>query len=185
MKNIDDINYPVNLGEEYLVPCITIETFKLENIPLEVKSDEQCEWMDIDKDTNFQIKESKIIKNIPIINHLHSDKENGQKQSHYHVDFRFIGLNQLDDIQDGIFQTRYNEYYNIEYIPQKVVSEFELYPTPKSLIKNSKIKHKEAKNYKCPHRGYDLRKVKPKDGCITCPLHGLKFKENNMELIHE
>jgi len=178
MKNIDDINYPVNLGEEYLVPCIEKTYTTICMTEVDYAYAEQLDWMDIDDKINPIIKD--VCYDIPIINHCHSDKENGQKENHYHVDFRFMGLEYPE-----FFSIRYKNNEKIIYKEKIVLSEYEKFPTHPDLIKNSKIKHKKAKNYKCPHRGYDLRKVKPKNGCITCPLHGLKFKENNMELIDE
>ena len=27
----------------------------------------------------------------------------------------------------------------------------------------------------CPHKGADLSRMPVRDGCVTCPLHGLRF----------
>ena len=35
----------------------------------------------------------------------------------------------------------------------------------------------------CPHKGFDLRGIKPVDGVITCPLHGLRFSSRTGEAL--
>lgn len=61
--NIDDLKVPPVVGEMYSVPCIKVP-----------------------------VRDGKrfIIVNMPVINLLHTDKENGQEQPHYHIDSRFL-----------------------------------------------------------------------------------------------
>lgn len=109
----------------------------------------------------------------PIYPHLHNDVENGQELPHYHVDMRFAPSGAL--WLTRIYPDQFN--YVIEYHPWKMTNYHEPFHTPVSMISKSKLKHKCIYKGKCPHRGYDLTLVKPNKGVITCPLHGLKFKD--------
>lgn len=122
----------------------------------------------------------------PVINHPHNDKENGQSEAHFHIDYRF-----LKHKNDGNFPTVINKdskyYFGLEVRPQKelhgelqyflmpVVNEDFVGVTDLDLIAKSKLKHNCIYKGKCPHRGYDLSQVKAIDGKIICPLHGLAF----------
>lgn len=49
---------------------------------------EQENWLDdVPKRVRYNLNETFVLT--PLIDHLHSDKENGQKMAHYHVDNRF------------------------------------------------------------------------------------------------
>ncbi len=139
----------------------------------------------------------------PIINHPHNDIENGQKEVHYHVDYRFI-----KHFNDGDFPTPYRTHSKHVYINSyrpilhkekeysyfgdletlsyyilPVINEDFKGITPVEFIKKSKLKYKCIHKGKCPHRGYNLSQVKEKGGIITCPLHGLKFNAKTKKLI--
>lgn len=122
----------------------------------------------------------------PVINHPHNDKENGQNEIHYHVDYRFV--KHKADAKFPKVVNKHSKHYFVENIrPQKGLHgelEYFILPmineeftgiTPVNLISKSKLKHKCIHKGKCPHRGYDLSQVKAIEGKITCPLHGLKF----------
>ncbi len=133
------------------------------------------------------VSENKIY---PIINHLHSDKENGQAEQHYHIDFRFECLDKTKEIAANITSRVYPykiEFKNkkIEYVKMKCRLADQLGSTPVHMIKHSKLKHKCIHKGKCPHRGYDLSQVKAINGKIKCPLHGLEFDENNHQLLND
>jgi hypothetical protein len=131
----------------------------------------------------------------PVINHPHSDKENGQKEVHYHVDYRFVKHK-----NDGNFPTTINKHSThryvhnkrpvkgrdgkLEYIVLPMVNEDFTGITPKEFIQKTKLKHKCIHKGKCPHRGYNLSQVKANDGKITCPLHGLQFDSESVKLIN-
>lgn len=131
----------------------------------------------------------------PVINHPHNDKENGQNETHYHVDYRFVKHK-----ADSNFPTvinKHSKHYFVERVrPQKELNgklEYFVLPmlndefagiTPVSLISESKLKHRCIHKGKCPHRGYDLSQVKAIDGKITCPLHGLQFSSDNGLLLN-
>ena len=55
------------------------------NIIENLEWDDQKIWMDLQPIKTYIIKE----KIIPIYNHPHSDKENKQYETHYHVDTRY------------------------------------------------------------------------------------------------
>jgi len=131
----------------------------------------------------------------PVINHPHTDIENGQEEVHYHADYRFI--KHLDDGDYPSVINKHSKHYflhhvrpeknihgNLEYFILPVINEDFKGITDKSFIAKSKIKHKCIHKGKCPHRGYDLSQVKSKNGIITCPLHGLKFDSKSNKLVN-
>lgn len=155
MQKVEDVKRPLKKGEFYIVPCI--------------------------------IKDNMIT---PVLLPGHSDKENGQKEIHYHPDTRFI------DHAGKYFANRedYNFYVSrprpqvgidgiLDYFVLPVFNEEMPDPTQVEFIKNSKLKHKCIHKGKCPHRGYDLSQVEPKDGVIKCPLHGLIFHKDTGKLL--
>jgi hypothetical protein len=169
---VDDVSRPLIKGEKFLVPCI-------------VRTDEHLIDWEIVNGEPIPNSELKYFVT-PVINHPHNDKENGQTETHYHVDYRF-----LKHDGNGNFPTvrnKHSKYYFCEHIrPQEnlhgdlqyfimpVINESFAGITPVNLISKSKLKHKCIHKGKCPHRGYDLSQVKAIDGKITCPLHGLQF----------
>lgn len=166
MIKIDDLNRPPKMGETYLVPCYRFNY-------TEHKNEFQLSWLDVD---NYQ--QTTIF--IPVINHPHSDYENGQKYIHYHVDFRFtngeyeIPCYTTEYLYYGHVLMRINKEFTPVYKPFKVINEHQRFITDEIFIQKSKFK-KCIKNNRCPHRGYDLSQVRQINGCITCPLHGLKL----------
>jgi len=174
MEKVEDIKRPLIKGEKFLVPCL---------VRKRILKDDQSEWMDLEvssKDVHYEI--------LPIINHPHSDMENGQKEVHYHLDYRFI-RHYNDSKFPKIVMSHSTHTYGTEIRPLKDFGELDYYLlpvineeftgiTPVRMIRKSKLKHKCIHKGKCPHRGYDLSQVKAVDGVRTCPLHGLKFDDN-------
>ena len=122
---------------------------------------------------------------IPLINHPHSDVENNQKEAHYHIDTRFLGLQPTlknYNMVDSDLRPVVGKYLLIELSLRKNNDVIHL-STPIDLISKSKLKHKCIHKGKCPHRGYDLTNVKPINGIITCPLHSLRFNSKTKLLI--
>jgi len=127
----------------------------------------------------------------PVIDHPHSDRENGQPETHYHADYRFI---RTDMDGEPIKSHSRHVYLHAErpvagrdghliHYPLPVVSEKFENVTHHSRIRRSKLNQKCIHKGKCPHRGYDLSQVEAVDGIITCPLHGLKFNAETKQLI--
>lgn len=113
----------------------------------------------------------------PVLNLPHSDKENGQPEIHYHLDDRFKPL--LKSKLNFIYLQRPRKSYVERVILIAMECKYvEVYTTtPVTMIKNSKLKHKCIFKNKCPHRGFDLSTTQEdSEGILTCPLHGLKFK---------
>lgn len=154
--------------------------------PVLQEIEEQDLWMDLE---DYSIKHNRFYyKIIPLINHPHSDKENGQKEVHYHADTRYngnqpsLGEKYKIDITDSRpIKNRYTtRYFNLVRYKDEHSG-----ITPVELIKNSKLKHKCIHKGKCPHRGFDLSNEIPnKEGIITCPLHNLKFNAETKKLIN-
>lgn len=141
--------------------------------------DSQEAWMDLVPNATFPRKIEYIL---PLYDHPHSDKENGQNEIHYHIDGRYIE-NYPEDFRISLPLSN-NEKFEYRYL--KRIRENEPFKTNVSLISKSKLKHKCIHKGKCPHRGYDLSNEKPdENGIITCPLHGLKFDINNKVINHE
>ncbi len=141
-------------------------------------ADEQELWMDLEPISRSSRKIETIV---PLINHLHSDRENGQEKPHYHVDTRYS-----DKVfpYDRIFPHRLSENESIEYRWLYKTSEEFQGITPVGLIRKSKLKHKCIHKGKCPHRGFDLSNIEPdKDNIIRCPLHGLEFDGTTKQMI--
>jgi hypothetical protein len=173
---VEEVKRPLLKGEKFLVPCLIKKNVEI--------MDEQEIWMDLTTK-----KHKTTLHILPVINHPHSDMENGQKEIHYHLDYRFI-KHKNDREFPTIKNTHSSHIFGSEIRPKKdfgdltyfllpVINEDFKGITPVSFIKKSKLKHKCIHKGKCPHRGYDLSQVTPdKNGVKTCPLHGLKFDKN-------
>ncbi len=176
---VESVKRPLKKGEMFLVPCIVRESTH-----------------DVDYRTFIgePTYESKRVYVTPVINHPHNDKENGQKEKHYHADYRFLKHN--GNLETPIVRNQHSKYYfceknrlqeklhgEIQYFVLPVINEEFAVITPVSLIKNSKLKHKCIHKGKCPHRGFDLSQVKAVGGKITCPLHGLQFDEKTKKVV--
>ena len=157
MQKVEQVKRPLKIGEKFIVPCIVDETN--DNLTLLT----------------------------PVINHPHTDIENGQKETHYHIDSRFY--NPKSTFLSAKYSLKYilrpeiEVHGYLDYFVLPVVSEVETLVTPSHLISHSKLKHKCIHKGKCPHRGMDLSQVAPKDGVIRCPLHGLVFHEKTGKLL--
>jgi Rieske [2Fe-2S] domain len=182
---VDDVKRPLLKGETFLVPCIVREDYT------QIHHDEQELYMDLKPFKSH----SKKLYVTPVINLPHSDKENGQSEIHYHADYRFIKHN-----NDGNFPTVKNKHSKyifcenirpkekidglLKYFVLPVINEDFKAITPVNMISKSNLKHKCIHKGKCPHRGYDLSQVKPIEGKITCPLHGLEFSSVNGSILN-
>lgn len=181
MERIDRLKSLPIIGQEYLVPCIIEERPPINK------------WVeDFGRMTPIEIMQYEVY---PIINHLHTDIENGQDYPHYHVDFRFTELDAFYNVKDKISKykftndVRYNiikgQIPTIEYHPLILLRLNQLGITPSNMIYKSKLKHKCIHKGKCPHRGYDLSQEPIINGKITCPLHGLEFDSITKQLINQ
>lgn len=180
MEKVDEILHPVEVGETYLVPCVETTEIITEAIYIDPASEDRAFWMDFSHDEQIrpQVKR-RVPLRIPVINHPHSDRENGQDEIHYHLDTRFVKWR-----WHSKYDLRIPDKQELVYVPLEVIADGEQLPTAPSMIANSRMPHRRLKNHKCPHRGYDMRKVKPVNGCLTCPLHGLKFDAETHECLN-
>jgi len=140
-------------------------------------SDQEA-WLDNEPHDRWSVMKSSIMKQkiIPLIDHPHSDKENGQKEIHYHVNSLYVDNYPLE----FRISLPLKENQKLEYRYLKKVRNIEIFSTTVKLISKSKLKHKCIHKGKCPHRGFDLSNIKPdENGIITCPLHSLMFDTNN------
>lgn len=167
MESTSEIEYKLCLVKEIHIP-----------IP------EEDLWLDLDP---LGRTTTNITLSIPLYDHPHSDKENGQVEVHYHQDNRYVPLNfksqskQSDflSIKSGRIVLPLEKGERLQYVKCIKISNEHSGITPVSLIKKSKLKHKCIHKGKCPHRGYDLSNETPDEhGVITCPLHGLRFNSH-------
>lgn len=175
MERIDQVQREIEVGEVFMVPCYyNVLTH------FQVMYDDQYQFMDVHmEDVIGNVDWEKVIR-IPVLNHPHSDWENGQKYVHSHVDFRFIEPDDAVD-EDGLYVLRVNKEFTPKYFPMTVLRTQQLHITPVSMIQKSKMKHRCIKNGRCPHRGYDLSQESKTDGVITCPLHGMMFDAETLQ----
>lgn len=128
---------------------------------------------------------------VPLYDHPHSDKENGQPHIHWHQNTKYQGdfdkLYLFECFKGGRIskpKRNHNEWFEFKQLYK--ISEFESRKTPTKFIEKSKLKHKCIHKGKCTHRGFDLSNELPDiDGVITCPLHGLRFNAKTKEMIYE
>lgn len=168
MQKVDELKSPPFIGDYYLVPCITKPVV---HPILEWELDAEGNW----KPENVVSR----INPVPIINHIHNDKETGQDYYHYHEDDRFIA--DVPTSSGFRIDLEKGEKVEIHYIPMKCVKL--KVGTIAGATKPETFKHKCIHKGKCPHRGYDLSSTPVIDGIITCPLHGLKFDAETKKLI--
>ena len=180
LVKVDDVNRPLIKGEKFLVPCI-------------VRTDKNIvDWRIVNGEPipNSSLKYFVT----PVINHPHNDRENGQLETHYHVDYRFLkhnGKGSFPRVKNNhsnyffceSFRPQEKLHGNLQYFAMPVINEEFNGITPVEAISRSKLKHDCIYKGKCPHRGYPLNQTAAKDGVITCPLHGLKFDALSHKLI--
>jgi len=135
--------------------------------------DDQEAWMDY-AHLPIKTKTNKRIV-IPLYDHPHTDVENGQKETHYHVDTRYTESVAVLGGTRVVLPLTKNQRLKYRFLKKKRTEEIS--KTPVEYIQKSKLKHKCIHKGKCPHRGYDLSNEKPINGIITCPLHSLKFSQ--------
>jgi Rieske [2Fe-2S] domain len=174
MQKITNLTKPPKVGELYLVPCIV---WKSERIIIPINNrDEETLWLDLENIYNphgYKVFEE---YEVPIIDHAHNDVENGQPESHYHIDTRFRAITN-ETVYSIRFPLPLSKDQRLEYRIKQCISLKVEFETSVKLIRKSKMKHNCIHKGKCPHRGYDLSQVVSENGIITCPLHGLKFNE--------
>lgn len=185
LEKVENIKRPLVKGEILLVPCIIRKVMN--------GSPTRC----LD---NGRKKKTIAHEITPILNCFHSDRENGQQEKHCHTDYRFVRCSRMTSgdmeiirvedthsAQDFAPESRVflHGSEKIEYIALPVIDPGAFYGiTPVSMISKSKLKHNCIHKGKCPHRGFDLSQVAPdENGIITCPLHGLKFYSETLEII--
>jgi len=179
IEKVENIKRPLKKGELLLVPCIVREEKK---------------YGDVYFDKTYIT---------PVFNLPHNDKQNGQYETHYHVDYRFVKyelhLSKVE-MRKHSSQVKFmfpfpirkhrthlfvesarpvltdNLSNKLEYIILPVINETFVGITEPRFVNTDKIKHKCLIRGKCPHRGFDMSQVEPNtNGVRTCPLHGLRF----------
>lgn len=203
MERIDELKTRPIVGEYYQVPCV-MEEFR-DNVT--ITEDGVDTLYAEDTFSDYELKRLKELYDVkikkgrrkfrifPILNHKHSDTENGQDYSHYHIDYRFVELEKINErglpvpkklhtLHEFAPEVRYNlignrKHPEIEYYALKCIRQTHFATGGGTL--NSKDIDCLKEGRRCPHRGYNLSQevVVRGDGfevgAVTCPLHGLVF----------
>jgi len=171
------------MKKDALIAVVKYEINKYYKVPVVIEYennfsenyDEEDFWLE-NKLDNFN-KNLPLIFFTPVYLNYHSDKKSGQNYFHYHKDYRW----EIPNYYNGckiIGSVPRPTKKEIVYVNLKFISENHIDVTPSKFLEKYNLKLK-MKNYKCVHKKYDLRnEIQDKNGCITCPLHGLKYKNN-------
>lgn len=202
IEKVENIKRPLKKGELFLVPCFVKSGMTIEDNWRD-KINSPSDFVDF---LNAPLSTKNIQEINPVIMHPHNDVENGQAETHYHLDYRFIKIDDFWGNRDSkyLFPKALNSHRThrygtnvrpikdlkfsgeLHYFILPVINEnafIEYGITDPKAISKSKLKHKCIHKGKCPHRGMDLSQVPTIDGVITCPLHGLKFNANTKSII--
>ncbi len=166
MLDIQDVKGAPVVGETYVVPCVVAQVGE------------------------------RPARAVPIWGELHSDAELGVPQKHFHVDHRF-----LNDEEFNFWFPKGHGLATDSMIYATFLKEDQLLSTPFSEVRvcqREQLPWMKASDHAnalkfltaldnlcigkrisdkiCHHRGYNMAQVPEIDGCITCPLHGAKWK---------
>lgn len=136
-----------------------------------------------------------------VIGPAHEDRKIiGFSQYHYHYDARFLTDRQLASIQwrsrgynksVAVFSNvmGWDELKSVHPVVmrlRKCRRVYDEYPAERAVwLPKLEAEHQDAKideRLICPHRGASLQGLKPASGCVTCPLHGLRWDCKTGEL---
>ena len=130
---------------------------------------------------------------VPVLGPEHEDAEHIRfPQQHYHVDARFLSNREFDRLSKGPYgpaevyrhvltsgRSLCDDLTMIGLRRRKCLRRWPVYPagTPKwiNALSAAYSHARMGANRICPHRGADLSTMVVTDGCVTCPLHGLKW----------
>jgi hypothetical protein len=167
----------LRLGEKYLVPCVQVPVYDINIFSLDM----------------------------PVLGPPHDDKEINQGISHYHIDFRFVTDAELKAF--GVSEWDISVQYKDRVQGIKYVGHLFMYEAAKTYVRElnqnpgfltggphhiyweafrEKLRRSKFKLNRqcmvCPHKGTHLNGIKPKDGKLLCPSHGLAFNSETLEV---
>lgn len=133
---------------------------------------------------------------VPVLGPKHEDKDIiGFPHPHYHVDWRFVTKKLFNTCgpwrSDGaahefakVLESRHVE--RLETVRLKMRRPFRVWPVERAkwfnLLQDA-YQDKTAHRGICPHKGADMKTLPvDADGCVTCPLHGLKWDAKTWQL---
>lgn len=158
MQKIDDLKEPPKYGQYYLVPCAIH------------RMDDKKIW-------------------IPIRGPMHSDKELGAPDEHWHPDTRFTRKANpaLIMIKANYGEVRYRRMKCIapNHGLANQISEMRCETNRMSFLKSlDKVcAGKRMIGNVCPHNGMRLDQTVPDGNCVTCPLHGARWRTDTGEYV--
>lgn len=137
----------------------------------------------------------------PVLGSFHNDVEDiGVSDWHFHIDYRFLSRKHLrigrdTDFRGSSIPFAYRNIMTFEEKPETSIKWRkcrrlypERYPVPEVRWMAALQQRYEGKqltdDMKCPHRGASLVGLAPDaDGCVACPLHGLKWNCETKRLV--
>lgn len=155
MEKITELKTPAISNTFYLVPCLLIGDRKFQGF----KKGEYC----------------------PVLLSWHKDLELGVEAFHYHYDFRFI--NPSANITHGLVLNenhRNSDNHSIDFeIHWRKKKCFDPDASDHTISRwlwgLDSTKALRMKDNVCPHHGFSLHSIPVHNGCVTCPIHGLKW----------
>lgn len=156
---------PYEVGKYYMVPCV------------------RGEW-------------DRKVADWPVLGPLHDDTEHiGFETPHYHVDARFVADRHLFLMRGGkanvfvfplhgpheyekqLYESTRPDLKHLGYRRRKCKRQWPDHPQTGEWQQSLEDAYQDVvlKAPICPHRGAPLDTLEMKDGCVLCPLHGLRF----------
>lgn len=120
-------------------------------------------------------------KTMPVLGPAHYDLDFGIKFQHYHLDQRFMTHEQIVDWDVIFWHAKGNEEIETKLMAC-VRSNFPVGVHLGGIEDKYKgkeaVRDKKTGGFLCPHKGTYLGNIRPTNGCVKCPMHGLKIKHN-------
>lgn len=122
-----------------------------------------------------------VFRSWPVIGPLHEDREHIKfDREHYHIDARFLSNRQMavgDPFNHPLTLDRV--VGPVRYVLRKCHRTWPEYPAHKArflpYLESAYAGERLKPGLACPHKGAPLQGLEVHDGCVTCPLHGLRW----------
>ena len=152
---LSELAEPPVVGQHYLVPCVKIHVF-------------------------YGVYHEAVLHGS-----WHEDAELiGFADHHWHIDLRFVSRNYYKLLSIYGESSAYNAVVTQDIMlgepklrRRRCKREFP--PFRRGILPelHAAFAGRSLINGHCPHKGHDLRGIPTVDGCVTCPLHGLQFRD--------
>lgn len=152
--DVSELEQPPEIGRMYRVPCVRVASGFYAGLFL------------------------------PALGELHEDRDLGISNYHFHFDWRFIA----DTLMRRLRRRGYIPVVSLILSPdakpqhktllRKCVRAAPDFPSHAPWMARLEAEYLHARllpGMVCPHRGMSLASQPVEDGCVTCPLHGLRW----------